>query len=65
MRTRNHDWIDTSNGTALYSFQVYADGRWCNPAKGGIPLMFKTTAARDAARAEARKQPTSHGAGEN
>ena len=64
MRTPNHDWIDTNTMTPLYSFQVHADGKWRHPHIDGKPLLFKTTAERDKARAEARaRKANSHGAG--
>lgn len=55
MRTREHDWFDTKAMKPRYSFQVFANGKWCHPHDNGTPLIFKTKAERDKARAAARR----------
>lgn len=60
MRTRKYDWFDEKSWSIRYSFQVMCNGKWCNPGKSGMLLVFATEEARDKARADARKikEPT-------
>lgn len=55
MRTRNHDWFDTSTLTPWYGFQAFYEGEWVNAAEDGKPCLFLTEKERNDKRAEWRK----------
>jgi len=62
MRTKNYDWLDTSNGKVLYGIQInLGGGKWMNAAENGKPLLFNTENERDIKRSEIRKRPSVSG----
>lgn len=61
MRTRNHNWFDTSTGKTLYSFQVFSQAKWRHAAEDNKPCIFATPQARDAKRKEFRAQKERNG----